>query len=179
MKTVKSPLVLALLLAASAASADTIEYTVENIVGDRWQYNYTLVNNGPTAFDEFTVFFDVDLYDNLAVVASPLGWDSFVAQPDLNLPADGFFDSLGFLAVASGATVTGFSVAFDFLGQGTPGAQFFEMLDFASFQVIADGLTTLAVPPTPVPVPSTLGLFALGLAGVLMRRRRSRRQTDT
>ena len=84
-------LITALLLASAQASATLIEYDATNIGGNRWQYDYTVTNDTLAfAIEEFTIFFDEDSYANLAVSASPAGWDSLVAQPDSTLMVPGF-----------------------------------------------------------------------------------------
>lgn len=176
MKKIKALLVSSLLF-ANASFADQILYTAENLGGNSWQYNYTIDNTGTSVLDWFTVFFDVGLFENLLVTASPADWDSLVVQPDPFLPDDGFFDSLVFGAgVNPGEILGGFSVSFDFLGIGAPGEQFFEFLG-PDFVVLADGFTLAAGgPTTSVPEPGTLALLMAGLILVLVaspgRRRR-------
>lgn len=175
MKTIRTFFCVTLLLFAASSMADSITYTVDNISGDTWQYNYTIDNSaGSFDIEEFTIYFDFDLFENLVVVASPADWDPFVIQTDPGIPDDGFFDAL-FLAVplAVGDMLGGFSVQFDFLGMGTPGSQFFEIVDPNTFDVLAEGLT-MAQDVVPVPEPTTAVLVATGLLliGCFSRRRR-------
>lgn len=161
-------LVLAFGLAfGQGAQATTITYNVQNIAGNTWEYIYT-VDNDTLSVDigEFTIFFDVSLYQNLAMAAAPVGWDPIAIQPDSLLSSDGFYDALALgSGIAPGGSLGGFSVRFDFLGTGTPGSQPFEIIDPFSFSLIDSGTTILFVsaPPGPVPEPGTLALFALGL----------------
>ena len=106
----------------SSARAAVITYDVAPVSGNSWMYSYEVTNDGPNPIEEFSIFFDLDLYSNLSVASTAGGWDSIVLQPDLNLPDDGIFDALADLgsALAPGLSVGGFSVRFDFLGKALP-----------------------------------------------------------
>jgi len=117
------------------------------------------------------VFFDVGLYKNLSVTASPADWDSLVFQPDPGLPDAGLFDSLSLgLLLEPGDTLGGFSVMFNFLDSGEPGDQFFVFYDPADFSVVAEGTTQLQV--VSVPEPSSLALIMAGLMIIAFGMRR-------
>lgn len=165
-------LALAMLLCTSAvgANAATITYDVTNTSGNTWRYDYTVTNDtlGSDLF-EFTVLFDYTLFENLAVDASPADWDSLVAQPDANIPDDGFFDSLNLTTgLPPDATQSGFSVLFDFLGSGSPGAQPFNIVDPDTFETIESGTTVSAVP-----LPAPVWLFSAAIGALLSVRRQS------
>lgn len=171
MNTTKITLGVSLLLLVNSAFADTIFFTVENLGGNQWEYNYTLENTGADPLEAFSIFFDFRDYENLAVTGSPADWDSIVLQPDLGLPDDGIFDSLSFGGLLDpGDILGGFSVAFDFLGVGVPGEQFFEFYDPLDFSVVIDGASEAAV----VPEPGTLALMLSGLLFLAFRLRRER-----
>ena len=173
MKCVKLLLACSVLGFALPGQANPIFYEVTNLGGNTWRYDYTLGNETADPIDSFTVFFALNVFENLAVLSSPASWDSFVAQPDPFLPDDGFFDTfdLTFFGVNPGETLSGFSVGFDFLGVGTPGSQPFDVNPFGT---ISSGVTRLGSggDPTPVPAPSTLILLVLGLGCLLVRRLR-------
>jgi hypothetical protein len=159
-------------LLSTPANSTAIKYTLDNLGGSLFQYNYTLVND-TLGFDvdQFSVYFDLGLYENLSVSASPSLWDSLVIQPDSTVPADGFFDtvSLG-PVVVPGDSLGGFSVSFEWLGGATgPGDQNFELFD-AGFNVIDSGRTMDG--RASMPVPASLSLLALGMVGVWASRRR-------
>lgn len=170
------------LLWAGQALASPIFYEVEHLGGDTWRYHYTLGNQTGTPIESFRIYFDHGLYEfELTEVeifpgftalevdpdtyAGPADWDIYVAPTDeiFGLPLDGYFDALAlFDAHAPGALLGGFSIIFSFLGAGTPGSQFFELLDAFGTTVLGTGFTEpLAV--VGVPEPGTLGLLALGL----------------
>lgn len=173
-------------LPAGLASASPVFYQVDALGGDRWEYHYTLDNQTSELIDGLTVFFELDLFANLSVTGNANAgtfdtWNGEASQPDPALPDDGFGDWLALGApLAPGGSLDGFSIAFDYLGAGSPGSQFFEVyrlefgaFDFPDLVVIADGFTTpLRVePPVSVPSPSSLPLLLTGLALLVLRQR--------
>jgi hypothetical protein len=178
-----SVLAAALLLSATAR-AGVIEYDITNVGGSNWRYDYTVTNDELAGgMWEFTIWFALGLYESLSVAASPASWDSLVVQPDPNLPADGFFDSVSLdLPLARNASVGGFSVLFTWLGTGTPGSQPFDFVNPETFVSIDSGVTRLRVipdpdpDPTPVPEPAIGLLLAASLAATTFAARRRRVQ---
>jgi hypothetical protein len=178
------------LLGSPQASAISIAYTVTHISGSQYQYDYTVENDGSLPLsadiDWFNILFDYTLYDNLVLVAAPGNWDIFLAQPSGFAEEDGIFDALADPGpgIASGNSLGGFSVSFDWLGAGTPGAQPFEigqeLIDPPDctnanpcFDVIASGFTEAPA----VPVPGAIWLLASGL--IALRQLRSGQRTIT
>lgn len=162
--------VLALASLPISGSAAVISFTPSYLVGNQWKYDYTItVPAGDPSVDEFTIFFGPTLYSNLAVAATPLGWDSLVIQPDVGIPANGFFDALALVfGITTGISQGGFAVSFDYLGAGNPGAQRFEIVDPYTFSTLQTGFTFAATPPTStVPEPNALALMLLALALLL------------
>ncbi len=162
------------LVFAGSVSAATITYSTTNVTGNTWLYDYTITNDTlGTPLEEFTIYFDVALYANLVVESSPTDWDPLAVDPDPLLPDDGFFDSVALISgIAPGDTLSGFSVSFDFLGAGMPGAQPFDIVDPNTFAVLENGFTT---PATVVPVPAAVWLFGSGLLMLAGRLRPARR----
>ncbi len=136
----------------------------------RWQYTYDVYNlHLPEKVKEFTIWFGIGSYNNLAISTQnpPAGsWDEVVWQPEPFLDDDGGYDALtNNLSIDIGQNVAGFAVSFDWLGMGTPGSQFYEIIDPIDFHTISSGYT--------VPEPATLLLFTLG--AVILRKRLGRK----
>jgi len=166
-------LLLASLFALGRASAAVITYELTPEAGNRWTYQYTVsAAASDPVIEEFTVFFDPALYANLQLVSAPPGWDALVIEPDQGLPADGFFDALALASgLAPGSSLGGFGVSFDFLGNGRPGAQNFDIVDPVTFATISSG-STLLEGGTDLPEPATAWLMGVPL--LLLLRSRSR-----
>jgi hypothetical protein len=158
-------------LLAENALAALIEFTTTDLGGGRWRYDYVVGNDGATAIDELTIYFDLALYANLAVSGAPPAWDAIVVQPDADIPDDGFFDALALeQGIAASGSLAGFSASFDWLGSGEPGGQRFDIVDPQDFSTLASGTTTNLVPG-----PAGAVLAATSVIALLPRwRRRSR-----
>lgn len=191
-------LVASALLAPLPAMPMSITYTATSVLVDEenalniWRYDYTVVNDLGFDIEGLQIFFadddsdydaldasyeDVGLYspaDGSACApecpAGPAGWDLVVYQPvaelDLSAILDGLADS-GF-AIANNTSVSAFSIAFNWAGVGSPGAQYFEVYDPLNFDVLESGWTSAA---TVVPLPPAFWLMisALGVLGRLRR----------
>jgi hypothetical protein len=151
-----------LLGAVPHAHAAFITYDVSQESGDSWVYSYEVTNDGSAPIEEFTIWFDLDLYSNLSLVSTATSWDPLIIERDLALPHDGFFDALADIgsALAPGLSLGGFSVRFDFLGAGRPGSQAFDILSVDPFGVIESGFTRPRV--VAVSEPTILVLWMLG-----------------
>ncbi len=159
----------AVLLAAGSANAASLSYTATNLGGSNWRYDYDVRNDSLAGtIAEFTIYFAIGQYANLAVAGAPAGWDPLVVQPDAGIPDRGFYDALALTSgIAPGGHLAGFAVTFDYLGTGAPGAQPFDIVDPVTFEVLSSGTTTA------VPVPGAAWLIS---AAVLAGARRARRR---
>jgi hypothetical protein len=150
-----------------AESMTRMEFETVDLGGGQWQYTYELTNLGlSTAIEEFTVWFDPGLYTDLVVTTpAPLSnaWNEIVWQPEPVLQDPGAYDALALVSnpgIATGQSARGFSVSFEWLGQGTPGSQRYEIINPDTFETVDAGLT--------IPEPATLLLLAVG--GLLIRK---------
>ncbi|MDO8032950.1 hypothetical protein O3297_05960 [Janthinobacterium sp. SUN128] len=170
MSFIKQALLALLLCAMSAAHATSIGYTATSLGGTQWRYDYTVSNTTLSMpIEEFTLFFSVGQYANLHSVSTAPGWDMLLVQPDPAIPASGYLDALALAGgIAPGATATGFSVTFDYLGAGSPGAQPFSILDPVSFIELEAGTTQ----PAAIALPSTPWLLLAGVLAMAGLRRR-------
>ncbi len=154
---------IASLACACFANLTELTYSLENIDGSRWQYNYQLQNIAlEKPIEEFTIWFSANDYDNISVAAQDSLWDFalLLDVPNLGEGFDGLAIGEG---VSKGQGSSLFSVSFDWLGTGIPGSQFFEIVDTTTYQTLDSGSTT------EVPEPTSLAIFAL--ASLVLRRK--------
>ncbi len=158
-----------------ATSMTRISFEAEDFGNGQWEYTYEVsnfslsVDSLPAAIEEFTIWFDSGLYTNLVVTTpQPLsnGWNEIVWQPEPVLHDPGAYDALVLLSnpgIEAGQSVKGFSVSFDWLGQDTPGPQYYEIINPDTFETIDAGDT--------LPEPATILL--LGLGGMFLQKRKN------
>ena len=92
--------VLSIFGGSSRSEATVITYGVFAVAGNTFEYRYVVDNDTlGVDIDEFAVYFDVNLFENLRMPVAPADWDPLVVQPDTVLWDDGFLDVL---ALASG-----------------------------------------------------------------------------
>jgi hypothetical protein len=141
---------------------------------DRWRYDYTL-SGDLGEFEGVNLLFAYGTYQALQVVTAPdpSALSYYLAQPVPALAADGLF-TVSAVRPVVGENL-GFSVAFDYLGSGAPGAQPYERFD-ANFTLTGSGMTTPALPAVPEPATSTLLLVSLAALALALRRQRAQRR---
>ena len=143
---------------------------------EMWRYDYAI--SGPiNGFQDINLLFAFGSYSTLKVLTS---YDAtllspLVTQPDPSpqIQGDGQV-TLTALRAMTPTTSTPLSVTFAWLGNGSPAAQSFELLD--NFSVIATGMTIAAV--VPEPSSAWLALLGMSLLAPALRSARSTRSTD-
>ncbi|AQQ72022.1 hypothetical protein SMSP2_02401 [Limihaloglobus sulfuriphilus] len=151
----------ALICGTGLAAMTDISALPANVSGNTWTFTYTVVNSGLDAgIEEFTILFDPELYSVIEAAAAhqPAGWDPAVWQPKPATATFGGFDlwAQGTPPIAKGNSVSGFKVTFNWLGEGEPGSQPYEIVDVNDFaNPLEQGYTTV------VPEPMTFTLLAL------------------
>ena len=143
-----------------------ITYSLTEIGGGVWEYEYTVANLGlPEGIDEFVVWFDYSLYDNLAITTylpPALDWNETLTQPVASLSTVGSYDAMTQATPQRlwiGEEAGSFAVSFAWLGEGAPGPQFYEIIDPETSHAIDSGWT--------VPEPVSIGLLGLGAVALL------------
>ena len=115
------------------------------------------------------MYFDLGVYENLTLITAPATWDPLLVEPGNFLSNAGFYDALALSAgIVPGNSLGIFSVRFYYLGAGTPGSQYFEIVDPVTFGVLDSGQTNL------IPVPAAFWLFGSGLIGLIGFARRKK-----
>jgi hypothetical protein len=163
----------AALVAPMCAAGASISATYHPLTGDQWFADFVVTGDGaPSVIKDFTVYFPDSSFAGLVLNSSPANWDSLIVQPDVALHSAGFLDSLALgSGIGNGASLGGFQVKFDYLGQGVPPALHFDIND-AEFQPLFSGVTTVAA----VPEPEAAWLMALGLGAIAGARIRKHRK---
>jgi hypothetical protein len=160
------------ILIPNAAATLVISRVTSNlpdiIVGeDLWSAAFSLSGDIPTLDQGFTVYFDASTYRNLtgSFAAAANDWDVLLIQPDDILTAPGFLDALSLVVQPSfkGA----FTVNFQFLGNGTPGAQSFEVYSLANGFTIVESGSVSTGSVNSVPEGSVAGYDVAAVVAVL------------
>jgi hypothetical protein len=127
------------------------------------------------AIYEFTIYFDSHLYDNLVIATPepPAGdWDEIVWQPDPLWSIDGGYDALALgSGIGQGEAVSGFAVSFDWLGTGTPGPQWYDIIKPPNYSKPVDSSWTTIKPITIIPAPGAFILTVIGLSIIGFRKK--------
>jgi hypothetical protein len=136
----------ATLASASYAGAFVISYSLVDLGGNRFRYEYTISNDpaqpGAGIVD---LLFDPSLYDQASLTDASSGpattdWNRTFLASGIGVPVA--FDALATSgAIPAGGSSSGLAVEFRWLGAGSPGAQDFEIYDPVSFARLGRGTT--------------------------------------
>jgi hypothetical protein len=162
---------IALVLTASALTAGAqyqVDYTIAPS-GPNYTYTYSVWNNSANPLSDLLIYFpDVSSADafsySLLSSVQPAGWTGVLvppSSPDLG----GFVEfAASGAGLASGGSLGGFSVTFNYSGAERLGSQFFEVYD-PQFNLLGAGFT---VPRGPVGVPDEFhwATWLIALAGL-------------
>lgn len=158
-----------LLTVAAPAGAATITFVSTELDAAKslWQIDYTINGLETSTANGFTVYFDYGDYENITLTSSEAGWDAYVSDPELiyGTQQPGVLDAM--TEYGSGLLSAGFSITINWLGDGVPPSQEFELyLDYIDgegsevFNVASTGTTS------PVPVPGSFLILFSGLTGI-------------
>lgn len=156
------------MLSSVEASLETnILYSVDHIAGNRWRYTYEVQNTSfAPGIEQFTIWFELGLYENIQEESSSYvqsDWIENIWQPEPLLLDNGKYDAKALTTPVSIANnYLGFSVSFDWLRAGTPGAQYYEIIDPTTFVTMTDGYTV---------IPEPVSMFLLSFGGLLLLRK--------
>ena len=153
-------------LAFQANANTVIDYALASLGGGEYQYNYSVFNDGSLGpnvpIQLFDIFFSPALYQaGSLVIVTPnppsAQWSQEILASVGTAPAD--YDAFALNGgIPVGSTVSNFAVQFEFIGQGLPGAQPFEISDPNTFAVLQTGETAV---PVVAPEPSTFWMLAM------------------
>ena len=152
------------------AQQTQINYQTQQLIDNRWSYTYEVCNiNLAQGVQEFTIWFDFGLYNNLAIETSGTlanNWNEIIWQPNSVIGDAGGYDALGVgFNIGAGESISGFAVGFDWNGTSVPGSQFYQIINPLTFETIESGYT--------IPEPATCILL---LSGVLLIKRKNIRR---
>lgn len=151
--------ILILACLASPARAALITTNFSELVGNQGTVDIQLSLGNAEVVEGFQVFFSENLFSNLSIINSPIGWDSLILS---SVQGPSIFDSFNFLGLETGVA----KLAFTYLGQAPLPALNYEFYN-GNFEVTGSGVA--ANIKTPVPEASGLMLMLLGLLVIAVK----------
>jgi hypothetical protein len=139
--------------------------------------------------DFFTLFFNADIFDNLAVTGNPdsAKWDVVATQSEdfFGTLDDGFVDFEAMISsLAVGGMISGFQITADIIDTSDIAQllndgfnQNFAVFDLDTFDELESGTANIAVSQQNVSAPATLGLFSLAIFAIAGTRVRSNKKS--
>tara|TARA_R110000765_G_scaffold112186_1_gene204233 strand:+ start:576 stop:1127 length:552 start_codon:yes stop_codon:yes gene_type:complete len=172
----KKILMLTLLLICSTSQAALINADINKDNGNVYTADYTLTNNGASAIDAFTLFFEFGLFQNIQVLNAPADWDMFAADPiNFGIPASGLVDGLAVATSLSiGDVLSGLKISFEWLGvpNAVSFSQRFEIYDPNTFDILESGENDVVSSSSSVSEPSILCILFASLGLMFLRQRK-------
>jgi hypothetical protein len=161
---------------AQAIPSADLRYSETDLGGGTWRYDYSMYNTSDpvlnAGFNAYDVLFTLDPAATLTVVSLPPGWDSMGGT-------GGFWETFSlnpgiFPAgsdVAPGTSLTGFSFDLNQKAGDLPFEVLLSNPNDPDNPALFSG-TSAPEGGAPVPEPSTVLLFCVGLGGMLLYRRK-------
>ena len=133
-----------LMVCGLIASANAAIISFEKLAGPAagagiYTYSYTLQNDSGMLINDFLISFPNASYTSLYDEKAPIGWALSVFPPGDLYP--GLFEGSG--SLAPGASISGFRISFNYIGDGIPSDQTLEIYDVIGDQY---SLRTMPVP---------------------------------
>lgn len=143
---------------SATATIVTSSATQLNTEENLWQIDYSISDYDAATAYGLDIYFDYSDYENITLISTESNWSADVFPPDtiIGEEEDGILD-IYTEVYTSGLLSADFSVTVNWLGQGTPSNQTFEIYD-TNYDVIESGTTSA------VPVPGSFLLLFSGLS---------------
>lgn len=157
-------------LVVETEAPSPVRYVLEELGANRYRAHYSLLNEVSLPLGLLDLDFDPSLYreDTLSVSltdGAAADWSALLLDSGIGVPAVLSLASNG-PGLGGGARASGFSVDFDWLGTGRPGAQGYTVYDPQTFATMYSGTTA----PVPLPASAVLLLSSLGVLAHRARR---------
>ncbi|MBU3020727.1 hypothetical protein [Aestuariibacter sp. A3R04] len=153
--------------------AAVVTHALENNGSNRYTATFSLHNNGNENIEAFTLYFEHSMYEDIAILSSPPGWDAFAVDPDtiFGFPEPGFADfHTPSHSLSPGHSLNNIQLSFLWTGNNELSnfTSFFEIYNPTDYSVTESGVSTAQV--VTVNAPATLLLLLCGFFLVLAQR---------